>query len=223
MNLIRNLAINLTRVIYIKFFLICLLIISNVLFFTSSKTLSNEHKFAIWVVDHGYHSGLILPIDRISKDALPARSLYEDYNYIEIGWGDSGFYQANEITFAITIKALFWPTPSLMHLVAFKDHPNQYFSGSELISIKITQAQLDAMLVATSSQFARTNGIEPSEIERGEGLYGHSRFYAANDTYWIGRTCNHWTAEILNISGEDLSYLLSATSAGLMWQINEDD
>jgi len=51
------------------------------------------------------------------KDLLPG--LAERFScgrYLEVGWGDNDFYQAGEKRTDHTLKALFWPTDSVVHM-----------------------------------------------------------------------------------------------------------
>ena len=59
------------------------------------------------------------------------KSRFGETPYLEFGWGDKGFYQANEITSGITFKAVFWPTESVVHVVAVPKEPRIYFKNSE--------------------------------------------------------------------------------------------
>ena len=75
----------------------------------------------IHVVSHGYHSGIVL--DRTAMAEAAARSgdaaliavaqRFANYRWLEIGWGDEGFYRnvpdAASLTFRLAVRALFWP------------------------------------------------------------------------------------------------------------------
>ena len=50
-----------------------------------------------------------------------------------MGWGDDGFYRSDKITTGVTLKALFWPTPSVLHVVGFNDAPESYFVESKVV------------------------------------------------------------------------------------------
>lgn len=78
---------------------------------------SSEDERTIFVVSHGWHTGLILPYESLS--ALPdLEKVMGESTYFEFGWGDADFYQAEEVTSGITLKAILWPTESVLHVVS---------------------------------------------------------------------------------------------------------
>ena len=62
---------------------------------------AGEPRIEIFVVSHGYHSGLVLPretmaeaADRRGHVALGAvAQRFSGYRFVEIGWGDERFYR----------------------------------------------------------------------------------------------------------------------------------
>ncbi|MEC7130729.1 MAG: DUF2459 domain-containing protein, partial [SAR324 cluster bacterium] len=63
---------------------------------------SSEDERTIYVVSHGWHTGLILPYESLS--ALPdLEKVMGESTYFEFGWGDADFYQAEEVTSGITL------------------------------------------------------------------------------------------------------------------------
>lgn len=48
--------------------------------------------------------------------------------YLEFGWGDKYFYQAENPTVGLGIKAILWSTKSVVHVVALPLRPDEYFS-----------------------------------------------------------------------------------------------
>ncbi|HSG73424.1 MAG TPA: DUF2459 domain-containing protein, partial [Planctomycetaceae bacterium] len=54
----------------------------------------------VYVVGHGWHTGIVLPVGEISPEIWPEVSEYRkhDLDFVEFGWGDEGFYRATKIT-----------------------------------------------------------------------------------------------------------------------------
>ncbi|MDW3350888.1 DUF2459 domain-containing protein, partial [Escherichia coli] len=75
--------------------------------------------------------------------------------WYEIGWGDKGFYQAQEITSRLTLQAMFWSTGAVMHVVAFSAPPERYFPGSEVKPLTINNGQLATLMLFISRSFSR--------------------------------------------------------------------
>lgn len=99
----------------------------------------------IFVVSHGYHSGIVLPRpllaavgSRNGHGALIAvATRFGAYSWLEFGWGDEGFYRSvpevASLTLALAARALLRPgNPSVLHVVGLTDHPRAAFSRPTL-------------------------------------------------------------------------------------------
>lgn len=176
-----------------------------------------ERCCTVFAVSHGWHTGVIF--DRAqARDYLPA--LEDDFSaagYLEIGWGDEGFYQAKEITSGLTLKAIFWPTDSVLHVVAFDSDPQEYFAGSDLIAISLSQKGFERLIGAINGTFYLDERQQSLRLRK--GIYGNSRFYRAKGSYYALRTCNIWTAKVLRESGFPISTLYAVTAGNVMYQL----
>jgi len=72
----------------------------------------------VYVVSHGWHTGFVIPAPEIQGVIPELERRFGNTPYIEYGWGDKGFYQAKETTLGLTLRAIFWPTESVVHSVA---------------------------------------------------------------------------------------------------------
>ena len=71
----------------------------------------------VYVVGTGWHAGLLLPAAPINALVPGLQKRFPKADSYEIGWGDSGFYQAKEITAGLALQALFASKGSLLHVV----------------------------------------------------------------------------------------------------------
>ena len=62
---------------------------------------------------------------------------------------------------------------------------------------------------------------EGTEIYIAPGLYGYSRFYRANGSYYFPETCNVWTARALESAGVPMVPLLAITAESLLGQVGD--
>ena len=76
----------------------------------------------VYVVSHGWHTGFVIPAPETHGVIPEMEQRFMDTPYIEFGWGDKGFYQAKETTLGLTLRAIFWPTESVVHSVAVPQH-----------------------------------------------------------------------------------------------------
>jgi uncharacterized protein (TIGR02117 family) len=182
----------------------------------------------IFVVNHGYHTGIVLPrtgaVEVAARHNLTAvaavATRFAASTALEIGWGDEGFYRAaptiSTVTVPMALRALFWPgNPSVLHVVGLNESPAVVFGNSELVPIRLSTDGFASMLAIVDATFARTEHAElPPDL--GPGLYGPSLFFRAVGAFHIFNVCNHWVARLLDAAGVPTSPLLAIVPAGLL-------
>ncbi len=164
----------------------------------------------IHVVSHGWHTGIVVPSDVATTYLPDLEKRFGSVPFLEFGWGDKGFYQAETISAGLALQAMFWPTDAVMHVVAVPERADRYFPHSEVVSLCVSDAALASMMQFVARSFVRNaDNLAPSQ----NGLYGDSQFYAAVGDYFMFNTCNTWTATGLYEAGVEISpHLLTASA-----------
>lgn len=157
------------------------------------------HAATVYVVNHGWHTGLVIRRGDIPADLWPEHREAPPGEYLEVGWGQRTFYQTRGPSLLMALRAAFWPGPSVLHLVGFNGPAAAQFPGSEIVALQVDPAQM-ARLVAYIAQ-AYERDADGKVIRLGNGLYGDSRFFAAHETFHLLKTCNVWTARALRLAG----------------------
>ncbi|MFC3150629.1 TIGR02117 family protein [Litoribrevibacter euphylliae] len=179
-----------------------------------SEAYSSTGQHQIYVVSHGWHTGFVIPSKDVYK-AIPAlKTRFKGSPNIEFGWGDKGFYQAEEITSGLTLRAIFWPTESVIHAVAVPEDVPQYFNNSDVQSLCLNQAELDSLVAFIAGSFYRDK--DKHILPQKNGIYGNSQFYKGVGDYYLLNTCNSWTAKGLKSVGMDISPIFKLTSGSIM-------
>jgi len=168
----------------------------------------------IYVVNHGWHTGFVIPAKAIQYRLPVLKQRFNDAAYIEFGWGDKGFYQAQEITTRLTLQALFWPSESVIHAVAVSGDVEYYFANSQVDTLYVTDSELSQLLSFIVASFALDN--QANMIQLKQGIYGDSQFYQGNGSYYVMNTCNKWTAKGLKSMGMDIAPIFKLTSGSVM-------
>jgi uncharacterized protein (TIGR02117 family) len=181
----------------------------------AGATTQGAEECRIFVVSHGWHTGIIVRAAELHA-VLPALARrFPGETYYEIGWGDAGFYRSKRITVALALKAVFGPdNPTVVHVVAFRGDPLDYFRGSEVLALTISDAGCRSLLTYLNSSFARTDDGRIQNL--GPGLYGNSEFYTGEGNYFLFNTCNTWTAKGLASSGFFKENAFKLTSGGVV-------
>jgi len=160
----------------------------------------SDARIPIYLVSHGWHAGIVLERQHLSERAAVVQRDFANADFLEIGWGDSDFYQTPEPHIGHILKAGLLPSESVLHLVGFNGRVERYFPDSEIIELMFTPKQLKALSSYIVASFAEEGGGE----SLGRGLYGDSQFYRSNERYHIFNTCNVWTARALKQAKLDI-------------------
>ena len=204
--------------------LIALLIVSNMvigLIKCFAAEIDKSARNEVYVVNHGWHTGFVVPASAIHKAMPELKQRFENAPYIEFGWGDNEFYQAEEITSGITLKAIFLPTDSVVHAVLVPLKVDRYFKNSEVEKFCLEDSKLESLIKFISSSFYRD--VSGNILKLNHGIYGDSQFYKAKGNFHIFNTCNKWTAKGLEKAGMNISTTFKLTAGSVMSYLSKED
>jgi len=173
---------------------------------------------AVYVISHGWHTGFIMPA-KAMQDTLPKlQQRFIDTPYLEIGWGDKGFYQTKEITTGLTLRAMFWSAGSVIHAVAVPENIEGYFPHSKIEKLCLTDKAYASLIQFIADSFYRTSNGEIVVLNN--GIYGNSQFYQGAGNYHLLNTCNNWVAKGLESAGMDIYPRFKLTAGSVMAYVN---
>jgi uncharacterized protein (TIGR02117 family) len=179
----------------------------------------------IWVVHHGYHSGIVVRAAEVPPQAWPARREYPQAEFLEVGWGDRAYYMAPAPGPWLGVRALLWPTPAVLHVVAFDRPPQRQFAAAGIVEVTLAAPGFAALVAAVQESHERVPAADGQDRRDdwppplGPGLYGASRFYASRERFHLFRTCNMWTAGVLAAAGVPLQPATALTADALFAQL----
>ena len=179
-----------------------------------AKEFEGSGKNEVYVVSNGWHTSFVIPAPETHEVIPELEQRFVDTPYIEFGWGDKGFYQAKETTLGLTLRAIFWPTESVVHSVAVPQKVEEYFSNSEVAKLCLSDGELSALIGFISSSFYRDKSGNLLELQK--GIYGDSKFYSGVGDFYLMNTCNRWTAKGLKSIGMDISPTLKLTAGSVI-------
>lgn len=182
----------------------------------------------IYVVSHGYHSGIALSTAQVATAAQRSGDMalillaerFGGYPFIEIGWGEQDFYAsvptAADLSIGLTLKALFAPdNKSVVHVVGLPDTPRKVFTSADIVGVALSDAGFVRMLSALNASVV-LGGDPPALQTLGRGLYGPSLFFRANGAFHMFKVCNHWVADMLAAAGLPVTPVLDTVPSGLL-------
>ncbi|WP_236014884.1 DUF2459 domain-containing protein [Geomonas anaerohicana] len=174
---------------------------------------------SIYVIAHGWHAGIALPVEELGEELGFVKEFLRPGRYYEFGWGEAEFYQADKVTPAIFLKAVFWRNPSVMHVFSMPVPPAEQFSGADLVELKLSQTGLKHLKDSLRASFKLAPAQRPYPLKRGQ--QGEYRFFKAEGDYLITHTCNTWTAKMLASGGVPMDTVFTLRSAGVMRQVKD--
>ena len=160
---------------------------------------SDSSREAIYVVGHGWHTGIVVPVSAIPPEVWPEIRHFDGLDYVEFGWGDEGFYRAKKITVGLCLKAALLPTPSVLHVAGFRGRVEDFYQVSDIVELEATDEQLSEIGRFVNQSLSRNESGDALIL--GFGIYGESYFFRSNGKYYFPKTCNVWTARALRESG----------------------
>jgi len=171
----------------------------------------------VHMVSHGWHSGLVIPAAVIDGDAWPARREFPDAEHFEVGWGDRAYYQASDPGLWAGLRALLWPSPGVLHIVALRGAPVSQHPGAPMATLDISREGAQRLVAAIAASHERDAEGQP--IAFGPSLYGQGRFYASREHFHLFATCNVWVASRLRDAGVAMRPALALTTGLLFAQL----
>jgi uncharacterized protein (TIGR02117 family) len=176
-----------------------------------------QRTVSVYIVSHGWHAGIAVHSEDIPMEVWIKDDVMPPVRFLEIGWGDQGYYQAPRINLGLILKASFWPTPSVMHLAGFNLPVSQYFAASQVIEVRISEEGMRELAKFITASFQTDE--EGRGIPKGSGLYGtYSFFYKAEGYYYLPKTSNMWTAQALRSTGAPITPIYGFTAGNVTYQ-----
>jgi uncharacterized protein (TIGR02117 family) len=153
----------------------------------------------VYVVNLGWHTGVAIHSSDLSENLHQSLREPDRFEWIEVGWGDIDFYQAETYSYSIALRALFFSRGAVLHVAAFNESPRDFFKESRVFKTTISRHGLLALNNYIETTITRDSSGQVTRL--GNSLYGSGGFYAAEGAFSVNRSCNSWTAELLNRVG----------------------
>src|SRR5262249_35003680 len=132
----------------------------------------------------------------------------------EFSWGDRDYFPAPDGGFGLALKAAFWSSGSVLHVVGFSDTIKNTFPSAEIIELVLSDEDYQRLIKFISDTFSRPHSPMPADPR--PGLLPNGGFYPGEVKFSISRTCTPGVAEELRAAGLPISpnYLTPAENLG---------
>ena len=153
----------------------------------------------VFIVHDTWHAAIVIKKGDIPAVVLPELRDFPSAEYLEFSWGDRDYFPAPDSGLGLALKAAFWSSGSILHVVEFKGAVQNAYPGAEIIEIPLSEEGFQRLVKFISDTFSRPHPPAPAEAR--PGLFSNGRFYAAEGKFSLFRTCNTWVAEALSAAG----------------------
>jgi uncharacterized protein (TIGR02117 family) len=179
----------------------------------------SERPVSVYIVSHGWHAGIAIEASAI-EEYLPSHPDMPSARFLKFGWGDGRYYTDSEAGFWLMMRAALLPTRSVIHVVGIDIPVERYFSGSNIVQIKVSEEGAKKMGEFVEKRFRKDNNGD--FIFAADGLYTNSVFFQATGRYYLPKTSNIWTARALRQTGYPITPIYSFTSGNVVQQAKRD-
>lgn len=177
----------------------------------------SERPIPVYVVQVGWHAGLVVEKEHLGS-AFPDHERIPDAVFLKVGWGDDKYYPDPDPPFRVLLRAAFWPSRSVLHLVGINIPVQEYFPGSDVVILHLSEEGMENLTEFISGYFRRDD--EGNPIYHSYGRYSSSAFFKAHGRYYVPKTSNVWTARALRSAGVPITPIYSSTASNVMRQAN---
>ena len=171
----------------------------------------------VFVVRDAWHAAIVAKKLDIPIAVLPELDDFPSAEYLEFSWGDRDYFPAPDAGIGLALKAAFWSSGSVLHVVGFKEAVTNFFPSAEIIDIHLSEENFQRLVKFISETFSRPHPPAPAEAR--PGLFPQGRFYDAEGKFSLLRTCNTWVAEAFSSAGLPIRSRYVLTAASLSHQL----
>lgn len=176
--------------------------------------------YSVFVINRDIHTGLIVPVNEISRSSITAMKFFEDVLFIDFGWGEEVVYQAPVETLSMDLKAIMTPSSSVMRLKGL-NLDIKYLVGwcDYAVEFRLTEDEFRKICRFVDNSFSRDqdNSLIQTSVRSG----GDIIYFKSVHTYCLFNTCNTWIADALSQSVAGISPVMVITKYGLYDEIAE--
>ena len=126
---------------------------------------------AVYIVEHGWHTGLVLATADLDAPDLPYFATLKQRRYVEVGWGDAEFFQADDPGLLMAADAMLTPGPAVLHVASFDQPVEAYFPNEVLHRIPVTRSGTSRIGRFVAASFADHVSTEPASSTRSRAIH----------------------------------------------------
>ena len=174
---------------------------------------------SVSVVYDSWHAAIVLRTDDLSRDILPELEDFPGARFVEFSWGDQDYFPDPNAGVLMALKAAFWSSGSVLHVVGFDKDPGQFYPRATISELRLSAHAYDRLVGFIARSFARPP--QNMRASARNGLFSFSRFYPSPRKFSLSTTCNTWVAQALQAAGLPVAPGMVISAAQLAEQLDK--
>ena len=165
---------------------------------------------SVFIVHSAWHAAIVLRKGDIPSEVVPELVDFPSAQFVEFSWGDKDYFPNPDAGVFAGLKAAFWSSGSVVHVVGLSGDWQAFYAGAAIIELRLMPAAYERLLDFVSKTFSRQAPGDRAQAY--PGLFVYSYFYPATRKFSLLKTCNGWVAEALESAGLPIapSYVITA-------------
>lgn len=173
----------------------------------------DEPAYTVYIVQRDWHTGIAVRLADIPSGLWPEQADFRDATYLEAGWGDWDYYQAERPGLGTLTAAGLWPTRSVLNVERIPGSVPERYRCSHIIELRLATTRFQRLVRFIHDSFER--GGAPRVAPLQSGVPGQSNYYPARGRFHLFNTCNAWVLRALQAAGYPVHTTFSMTAASL--------
>ena len=179
-----------------------------------------QQSHQVYLVKSYWHTGIMFTVNEELVSPIPVISNFDDYKFVDIGWGDEEFYQHPNPDYLLGAQAILVPTSSVIRIEGKNSSIDRIIEWSDFcIRFDLNNEQFTKLCNYINNAFEKDEN--ENRIVSLTKSNGRITFYKSHMKYHLFNTCNTWVAEALEESGFDISSSNVITAENLFEEVSK--
>jgi len=160
---------------------------------------TSEQLRSIYVVRRAQHTGIAIAAADWPNRNWSVLADFAGSDYLEFGWGEARYYQAETETWWMAVRAAVWPNRSVIHVIGVPSPTADNLYAEDLVEVRLSADGLRQMTEAIEREFTQSTPVAtPVSLS---AFPKPNHFYSARRRFFFPRMCNWWVASRLQEAG----------------------
>jgi uncharacterized protein (TIGR02117 family) len=184
------------------------------------ESITDSKQYSVYVINNNLHTGIVIPVSSESSQIMSALKFFNNFQFVDIGWGEEKFYQEPDDNFCMGARAILLPNTSVLRVEGYSSFDGGVISWSDYsIKFNLTHDQYIKLLTFIEKSFTKGAGDELFITLKKHS--GEVIFFKSVYRYHLFNTCNTWVAEALQSAGLKVSPFFIITDSQLYKEIKD--